>query len=360
MAQARPIGEIADRLGVADLKRVTHSERAGPCPACGGRDRFALNTARGVFNCRGCGARGDGIALVRLVLGCDFPSALAFLEGERVEVDPAEIERRRRAAADRKRAQEEEAARYRAHAIGDARKIWQRSSPADGSPVMQYLAARSIRLPRAPDALRFLPDHPCVKKIGGRLETLHRGPCMIAGILDRSDRLVAVHQTWLDLSRPDLDFKAEIRSPSGERLPAKMVRGAKKGGAIRLGATGSSARALVAGEGIETTLSAMVVDPIGPANFWALVDLGNMSGIMLDRPGVRWSGEPDMSDSDAWVPPPWVDRLFFLRDGDSAPAMTSAKLRAGIERARASVPGLVGRIVDPGEGRDFNDILRGK
>lgn len=104
-----PILEVADRLGIAGLKPAG-AERVGPCPVCGGRDRFGINRARNLFNCRHCGG-GDTIALVRLVLGIDFKAALAWLAGEaEAEVDPAERaarERRLRAAAERRRAEEE-------------------------------------------------------------------------------------------------------------------------------------------------------------------------------------------------------------------------------------------------------------
>jgi len=45
------------------LRRVG-VEYIGPCPQCGGDDRFAINTQRQVFNCRGCGICSDTINLV--------------------------------------------------------------------------------------------------------------------------------------------------------------------------------------------------------------------------------------------------------------------------------------------------------
>ena len=48
----------AERLGDA-LKRVSASELAGACPRCGGRDRFAVNLRKRLWNCRGCGTGGD-------------------------------------------------------------------------------------------------------------------------------------------------------------------------------------------------------------------------------------------------------------------------------------------------------------
>ncbi|OLS53779.1 primase-helicase zinc-binding domain-containing protein [Rhodovulum sulfidophilum] len=74
-ARALPIGEVAERLGIAGLKPPQAIERVGPCPVCGGRDRFGINTARNVFNCRHCGG-GDSIALVGLAGGPGWQSRI--------------------------------------------------------------------------------------------------------------------------------------------------------------------------------------------------------------------------------------------------------------------------------------------
>jgi phage/plasmid primase-like uncharacterized protein len=78
---ADDISAVAERLG-ARLKRLGN-EHVGPCPKCGGRDRFSVNTKKQVFNCRGCGVGGDAIELVRHVLDCNFTDALDFVGGER-------------------------------------------------------------------------------------------------------------------------------------------------------------------------------------------------------------------------------------------------------------------------------------
>ena len=69
---------VAQRLG-ARLKPIAAAEWAGPCPVCSGRDRFSLNTAKQVFNCRHCGVGGDAVDLVRHVQGGSFSEALDFL-----------------------------------------------------------------------------------------------------------------------------------------------------------------------------------------------------------------------------------------------------------------------------------------
>jgi Protein of unknown function (DUF3631)/CHC2 zinc finger len=62
-ARAVRIEREIERRGIV-LKRVG-VEHVGPCPKCGGDDRFAINTAKGVWNCRGCDVGGDVIELVQ-------------------------------------------------------------------------------------------------------------------------------------------------------------------------------------------------------------------------------------------------------------------------------------------------------
>jgi hypothetical protein len=66
------------RIGTAAL-----AERVGPCPRCGGRDRYSVNPKKQVFNCRGCEVGGDVIALVQHIDGCSFPVAVEKLIGGR-------------------------------------------------------------------------------------------------------------------------------------------------------------------------------------------------------------------------------------------------------------------------------------
>jgi hypothetical protein len=361
LAEARAIllDEVADRLGIAGLKRVS-GELVGPCPLCGGRDRFAVAPARGVWNCRRCGGSGDGIALVRHVLGCDFPSALDWLVGGReVAPDPAEMARRRARAEAAARRQRETEARRRAEAVAEARAIWRAAVPAEGTAVRGYLELRGIPpglLPELPPTLRFAAALPYRRAAGGQVRDWHRGPAMVAAVQDAAGRVTAVHMTWIDLRRPK--GKAAIEGPDGPQ-PAKLVRGSKKGGAIRLSPRAEGTEALVMGEGIETTLSARVAEAVPHAAYWAGVDLGNMGGRRLSGKGLRFAGLPDLSDDRAFVPPDWVRRLVYVLDGDSDPRATRATLEAGLRRAMRLRPGLRGQIAPAPAGRDLNDVLLG-
>ena len=57
--------------------------RAGPCPKCGGEDRFAVDLKKEVFNCRGCEGKGHGaISLVMFLDGVNFLQAVETITGE--------------------------------------------------------------------------------------------------------------------------------------------------------------------------------------------------------------------------------------------------------------------------------------
>src|ERR1700722_15385784 len=74
---------IEDEIERRGIKLVGRVDRCGPCPQCGGKDRFSINVRKQVFLCRGCAARGNVIALVRFLDGCGFHEAVECLTGER-------------------------------------------------------------------------------------------------------------------------------------------------------------------------------------------------------------------------------------------------------------------------------------
>ncbi len=82
-----------DILGIArrhtTLKRIAAHEFAGPCPLCGGHDRFNVNPKDSVFLCRGCGAKGKGAIDITMWLeGVNFQDAVEKLVGRATEARP--------------------------------------------------------------------------------------------------------------------------------------------------------------------------------------------------------------------------------------------------------------------------------
>jgi hypothetical protein len=83
--QARALPLKAGLLGL-ELKRASAVERVGPCPLCGGTDRFGVNSRKRIWHCRGCKAGGnDAVSLAMHVGGLSFVGAIERLTGARRE-----------------------------------------------------------------------------------------------------------------------------------------------------------------------------------------------------------------------------------------------------------------------------------
>ena len=83
--RARHVDILAAAQRFGQLKRDGAKEYCGPCPRCGGTDRFSLNTRKQLWNCRGCGRGGDVISLLMHATDATFAEAVASLAGESVE-----------------------------------------------------------------------------------------------------------------------------------------------------------------------------------------------------------------------------------------------------------------------------------
>lgn len=365
------------------LKRTT-SEHVGPCPACGGRDRFAVHRRRNVWLCRQAGKGGDAIALVQYLDGADFLGAVETVtgrpppKGERGRaVDPEFISRQRQAAEERRLQAERELNDFRAREIRRAREIWNAGDPLPGSIGEAYLRHRGVEA-AAGAKLRSSDALPYWHQIGGAWRVVHTGPALIAAIQGRDDAFIGCHCTWIDGSFASRSGKAEIMHPeTGELLDAKKVRGSQKGGHIHL-AGRPDAPGLVLGEGIETVYSvrqSMLQAgsfELAAFLFWAAVNLGNIGGrsaasvvhptaTITDRRGrVRHKMVPgpipDLDDSHCLAPPASARDILLLGDGDSDRVTTGNVLQRFAARWGA---GRTIRAAWASEGADFNDMLRG-
>lgn len=70
--------ELAGRH--VELRKVSPKEHHGPCPWCGGDDRFRVTADH--FACRQCGRSGDAIAFVMQRQNVDFKTAVSILGGD--------------------------------------------------------------------------------------------------------------------------------------------------------------------------------------------------------------------------------------------------------------------------------------
>lgn len=357
-------------------------DRAGPCPACGGTDRFAVRPHDRLFNCRHCGAKGrDALSLALVGEAVSFVEACEALTGEpkpsrthdeTPEEREARLERRRKQEADALAAAERAARRIEADRqdmLERADRLWGRGGTLVNSPIADYLAHRNIRpLPPAIENLRYLSDLPFYVEVdverGGRirneLSIVHRGPAMLARIQRSDGRLIGVHRTWFDREFTTANPKGRphlVHPQTGKTLKTKKVLGEAHGGAIRLvrgldwrGEQPSSfpgdlipPTRLFLGEGIETCLSVYLAlhragSPVlDRAAVWCGISLGNLRNIRAPRP---------------------IEEVILLGDGDSDPDDTAEAL----DQAEANFVSQGCRVVrlPAPPGMDFNDMLEAK
>lgn len=241
----------------------------GPCPACGGKDRFSVNQAKQLFNCRGAGG-GDVIRLVEHIEGVSFLQAVELLTGEpppsgkSKPLSPAEKaaqeERRRKSEWDRKR-REQLAADAEANTLGAAARIWDSCFPIRDTVAAAYLESRGFVFDAAdyPAVFRY---HDCLPYPGkGKM------PCLVCRVDDVLGSFTGIWRVYL---AADGSGKADVPA-------AKLGLGPCGGGAVRIG--GAATRIGVA-EGVESALGAWFLTgrkfPV-----WAALSTSGMTGIEL-------------------------------------------------------------------------------
>lgn len=366
-ARAVTVAEAAVLCGF----RLGRREWTGPCPRCGGRDRFSINAAKQVFNCRACGGGGDGIALVAHVRGFDAATRAGFLEacaaalgepvpegGERLtdaerDASAARIEAIR--AVSERKAREDEArqADFRRRRVERARGIYFGAAEG-GDDVLGYLFLRTgFSMPDAIfDNLRQQARHTLWHGADdfGRPRDVHCGPAMIAPFVAPDGTVTGCHQTWIDLARAP-KYRPALTDARGDAIPTKSMLGTKRGSVIPV-LGGLDARRWVLAEGIENVAAFAGADDFRADTFYgAAGDIGNMAGpadpkSAFPHPDLRTGkGRPvrvqgpvprEATEGEAAQVPAHVTELLLLADGDSEAVSTAAAMaRARARHARA-------------------------
>ncbi len=378
-ARAIDVMALAQRYGFSGPERGEMGESVGPCPGCGGRDRFSVNRKSNLWRCRQGGGDpigGDAVALVRHVENCSFPRAVEILLGDLADLKPRETSTAARADDNEFREKE----RRRAY------QLWREGCPfPDDGYVAGYLAARGLcpadaRQPgawcRQHDDFPFwqpYQDGPAMdgRKARTKWRIIHRGPAMLWPITAPDGHFMGLHATWIDPSGEN--GKAEIFDPdTGEQLPAKKVRGSKKGGRIVLRDVMRSQPDAGVGEGIETVLSWARLRDF-PCSLYSAVDLGNLAGraartiahptLKIPRRDGRQIPQrvpgpephPDDDPAKLFAPHPGTERLILLGDGDSDPIATKAAMQRA--QARFEPTGIETSIDWAPSPHDFNSLL---
>ncbi|MBV9829913.1 MAG: toprim domain-containing protein [Alphaproteobacteria bacterium] len=293
--------EILPQLGI-DTRFLTNKH--GPCPLCGGRDRYRFDDkiGDGTYYCNGCGA-GTGLIMIRKLKGWDHRTACDEIDkiiGIGSNTVPA-------AAAPNRDASRRRSAIERA--ISAAR------SPGV---VDAYLARRGLQA-RSPV---LLGDARCpyFVEVGKERQLLGHFPAVVAPILGPDGSMQSLHRIY----DADLDPRKKTLPPVGTI----------NGGAVRLFDPDED---LGIGEGIENSLAAHELFGVP---VWAA----------LTANGIR-----------SFVPPPGLMRFHIFADNDAdnsfdgqAAAFELAK-RLRIDKARS---GLIIEVhVPPTAGADWLDML---
>ena len=319
IARSVPIETELARRGHR-LKRVGR-DLVGPCPACGGADRFTVTPAKRLWYCRHCQKGGNVIDLVLHLDGGRFLDAVETLAGERLSRDTSgqealarimERERQRREQEKQDRRENEAKTEY-------ALRIWNAGTCIWDTPAHAYLASRRC------DGL-FPPDRDAVFRFHRHCPYgTGRTPCLITLLRNiETDQPQAIQRTPL--------------ADDGRKIGDRMTYGPKSGAAVKFWPQSCVAGRLVVGEGVETVLSAALHirhrgQRLDPA--WAAIDKGNLETLPV-LPGVG--------------------QLIILVDNDAGG--TGQESARKCSRRWSDAGREVRRLTPHEQGMDFNDVAK--
>lgn len=276
--------------------------RHGPCPLCGGKDRFRWDNKEGsgTYICNSCGA-GDGMALTIAYTNRSFPSLAGEIDLMLGNLKPDSTMARPEITDEKRRALLRETA-------AQTVKI------SKGDLADRYFIERGCGELVYPKTLRFAP----------RLRDGEGGvrPCLVATVQDPEGNNVTLHRTFL---RPDGLAKADMASPR-KLMPGPLPKGC----AVRL--SDYAGGPLGIAEGIETALSA--------SRLYGMPCWAAINSTMLQ----------------AWAPPDGCTEVAIFADNDPKFGGQAAAFALA---HRLSVAGLdVSVHVPSTPGTDWNDEIQ--
>lgn len=248
--------------------------RHGPCPMCGGKDRFRYDDkdGRGSFICNQCGA-GDGYKLLQLLHGWGFRQTRE--EVERVvgiNPDPVVVP-----------VQQDDEARK----VAAMYRVWTESDAVEkGDPVWKYLHRR-LGLELIPACLRY---HQALAYRHDDGDISHH-PAMVAAVSYPNGKGATLHRTYLTSDGHKANVPAAKKLMPGKPLQTTSIK------------LGGYSDVLGIAEGIETALAASRRFGIP---VWSCVS----SGLL-----------------EAWEAPTDVRRIVVCGDNDSKFAGQAAAFR---------------------------------
>ena len=271
----------------------------GPCPKCGGTDRFRYTNYQnnGDYFCNGCGP-GDGFDIIQAVKSCDFKTAAGLVD-EVLKTNPQQSD-----VFD-----EGEDLKKRKRLLN---KVW--AQARDKAIYTSYLQSRGIRLHALPPGWdRDIRGHAYLyMKTGNTGKRVHG---MLGLIRNRHGAPISIHRTYIQ-------DKVKKVMPPMETIV---------GGGIRLGDVMKS-KMLVVGEGIETTLSAM-------ARYSTIPGIATISALGMEKLSV----------------PSHIDALLIVADNDKS--FTGQRAAFSLAYRYRDLSRVT--VLMPGEsGHDYNDFIR--
>jgi len=288
-------------LGVPEERLVNQH---GPCPICGGKDRFRFDNRKGHgdFYCNGC-RPGDGFQLLMRLHRWKFSDAM-----KRV-MEVAGLRDREPVPIPQPVQSEPEIARptERVKAI-----LRESCAIEDCAPVVAYLRSRYLW----PLPIRHtLRAHPSVE-YWHQGHSIGRYPALVAAVKDVHGDLVTAHVTYIEGGQKLSGFEPrKLLSPLTGRV----------GPAVQLMAPG---KVLGIAEGIETALSAHNLQQLP---VWAALNTSLLA---------------------KFEPPAGVEKLVIYADRDVGGMDAATKL---MERLQGRVNM---EVRAPTNAKDWNDVLR--
>lgn len=288
---------LLPKMGV-DARYLTGKH--GPCPVCGGTDRFRWDDKEGTgsFFCSGCGP-GDGFMLAERVTGKTFRELWELVK-DTIGTTPMPVEQKPKADPKAQRQA--------------MKSIWMAcEQPSEGSPVGLYQKRRLGRLWPS----KAILEHKGLK----HPEDGEIYPAMVARISDPNDKGVNLHITYL--------------TPDGQKAPVELQRkvmsgGLPEGSAIRIW---PQMAYMGIAEGIETAMSAAI---LYKCPVWSA-----LNSSMLAK----------------WVPPEGVRDVVIFGDND----WNYAGQQAAYTLANRLVLKFGKRVdvqIPANRGSDWNDVLK--
>ncbi|MBX9721915.1 MAG: toprim domain-containing protein [Candidatus Obscuribacterales bacterium] len=304
---------ILERLGInGELLSGKH----GPCPNCGGTDRFRFDDkdGEGTFYCNKCGA-GDLFKLLQLCKQWTFPEALnavAELFGYGNESN-LPISTKHVALVPPASTPEPDPSKQR-----KLEEVWSESIEVkEGDPVWLYHRKRGLCIREIPDDIRFhtsLPFYGDGKYVGNY-------PAMVAKVSNPDGSIATLHRTYLT---PD---GQKAFGPKSRKLMSPAMPGALRGSAIRLFPVADT---LGIAEGIETAIACTLATGIPT---WAAISSTLLPQVM---------------------PPRTVHRIIIFADRDESGAGQKAGKLAAERFVKEGFK--VKLIPAPNEGEDWLDV----